>query len=57
MLKTRLAYPHGLARRVYFAQSLIFRQNSAEITRSRENLGNKSYEFVPMATQTQLTCI
>ena len=30
---------------------------SPEVTRSRGNLGNKSYQFSPLATQTQLMCV
>ena len=37
-----------------FSRSLIFRRNSAQINRSEGNLSNQSYQFAPMATQTQL---
>ena len=34
-------------------RSLIFRRNSAQITRSRGNFGDKSDQFAPMSTHTQ----
>ena len=57
MSDIRAASPLGLTCRVSFARSLIFRRKSAQINRSRGNLGNKSYQFATMATQTQLMCV
>ena len=45
--------PPGLARGAYFARSLNLRLNSVEVTRSRGNLGDKSYHSAPVVTQTQ----
>ena len=54
--KTRGVFSSSRATRAFPAIS-YFRRNSAEITRSRGNLCNKSYQFAPMATQTKLMSV
>ena len=46
-----------VSRHAFLLISYFSPKNSLEVSRSRGHLGNKSYQFAAIATQTQIVCL